>query len=572
MKNYFGTGIGEGYAIGRIFKYGKEEFEIKYRCIEENEVEEQIRKFESVLESAGRELEDLFHSLESENPEEAKIFRAHREIVFDVAISSQVKSMITKENCNAKYAMKNVFDLFISMLEKSENELTRERASDLKDVYNRIMRIWFGKSADHSLKNLDSEYIIVAHDLFPSDTATMDFKNVLGVITEIGGITSHTAILAKNFDIPAVLGVPDIYHQLEHDDLVILDAKSGMVIFDPDEEKLSEYKSLIAEQSLLKKEEEKYLVLDGKTKDGSKIDICMNIGSDDEIELKNSDFSDGVGLFRTEFLYMRNEKLPDESVQFKTYKNILQRFKEKEVIIRTMDIGGDKQLSSMELPKEQNPFLGLRALRLCFDMLPVFKTQLRALLRASVYGNLAIMFPMVGSIGDIRFAKRIVEEVKQELILEKIDFDPCVKVGIMIEIPSIAIMADIAASEVDFASIGTNDLCQYLTAVDRLNPAVAKYYQSFHPAMFRIINHVVKSFVDQKKPISVCGEMGGDPLGVIPLLGLGIRKFSMSPSSMANVKKKLLETPLSKAQRIANTVLHLSSGDQVEAFLKHELS
>lgn len=572
MKKYFGTGIGEGCAIGKIFKYAKEEFDVQYNRIEEREIALEIQKFESILDSAGKELEELFHSLESKNPDEAKIFLAHRDIVFDSAISSQVKSIITKECCNAEYAIKNVFDLFIEMLEKSDNELTRERASDLKDVYNRMMRIRFGSGVKQSLKKLDSEYIIIAHDLFPSDTATMDFKNVLGIVTEIGGITSHTAILAKNFDIPAVLGVPDIYHKFEHEEFVILDAKEGMILSHPDEEQISEYRKLMRERVELKQEERQYLLLDARTKDDIKIDVCMNIGSDDEMELKNAEFSDGVGLFRTEFLYMRNEALPDEALQFETYKNVLQRFKGKEVIIRTMDIGGDKQLSSIDLPKEQNPFLGLRALRLCFDMLPVFKTQLRALLRASVYGDLGIMFPMVGSIGDIRFAKRIVEEVKQELTADKIDFNPCVKIGIMVEIPSIAIMADIAASEVDFASIGTNDLCQYLTAVDRLNPAVAKYYQSFHPAMFRIINHVVKSFVDQKKSISVCGEMGGDPLGVIPLLGLGIRKFSMSPSSIANVKKKLFETPSRKAQRIANTVLHLSSGDQVEAFLKHELS
>lgn len=314
-----------------------------------------------------------------------------------------------------------------------------------------------------------------------------------------------------------------------------------------------------------------YLPLVPETLDKTRIEVCLNIGSADKSELELESYTDGVGLFRTEFLYMSKKALPEEEEQFRVYKKIVTMYGERPVIIRTLDIGGDKKLDYLELPREDNPFLGLRALRLCFEMKPIFKTQLRALLRAAVYGNLWIMFPMVGSIGDIRFAKQIVEEVKEELREENISCRTDVKVGIMIEIPSIALMADIAASEVDFASIGTNDLCQYLMAVDRLNPSVAKYYQSFHPAMFRLIRQIVEEFGKQKKPVSVCGEMGGNPQAVALLAGLGVRKFSMNASSLASVKKMISQMDICKAERMARTVLELSTAVQVEEYIKSEL-
>ncbi|WP_270395814.1 phosphoenolpyruvate--protein phosphotransferase [Mediterraneibacter massiliensis] len=319
-----------------------------------------------------------------------------------------------------------------------------------------------------------------------------------------------------------------------------------------------------------KNDMKQYIGVEPVTADGTKIEVCLNIGSADKNELELEKYTDGVGLFRTEFLYMSKKKLPTEEEQFAVYKKVAEIFGERQVIIRTLDIGGDKKLDYLELPQEDNPFLGLRALRLCFEMKPIFKTQLRAILRAGYYGNIWIMFPMVGSIGDIRFAKEIVQEVRDELEEEKIPYGRHVKVGIMVEIPSIALMADIAASEVDFASIGTNDLCQYLMAVDRLNPSVAKYYQSFHPAMFRLIKQIVEAFTRQGKPVSVCGEMGGNPQAVALLAGLGIRKFSMNASSIASVKKMISQLNICKAQRMSRTVLELSTAVQVENYLNSE--
>ncbi len=399
----------------------------------------------------------------------------------------------------------------------------------------------------------------------------MNRENVLAILTEVGGYTSHSAILARNYGIPAILGIDNVMEKLSDGETVIVDAVAGEIFTEPSNEELEKYANE-RDIFLLKAEEiKKYLTIEPVTADGEHIDVCLNVGTANDDEFVIQKFTDGVGLFRTEFLYMSRSSLPTEDEQFESYKKVAEIYGERPVIIRTLDIGGDKQLDYLDLPKEENPFLGLRALRFCFDMMHIFKAQLRACLRASVFGNIWIMFPMVGSLGDIHFAKKIVEEVKAELTLKGIGFNPDIKVGIMIEIPSIAIMADVAAAEVDFASIGTNDLCQYLTAVDRLNPNVAKYYQSFHPAMFRLIGNVITAFKKQGKVISVCGEMGGDPLAAATLIGLGMKKLSMNASSVPRIKKLISQINIYKAERMARTILELSTAAQVENFLKSEL-
>ncbi|MDR3552590.1 MAG: phosphoenolpyruvate--protein phosphotransferase, partial [Clostridia bacterium] len=453
---------------------------------------------------------------------------------------------------------------------KAKDPLIRERADDLSDVRTRLLRLWFGVGQKGSLAALDRPVIVAAHDLMPSDTATMARDKVLAIITESGGETSHSAILARSYGIPAILGVEGILSVVHDGETVIADAIAGEVITQPAAQELAKYEKKRTQYLIRAAEIKTYLSAKPVTLDGTHIDIELNIGSAQPRELAGTEFTDGVGLFRTEFLYMGCTALPDEEDQFIAYKAVLQACGKKPVIIRTLDAGGDKQPECLRLLKEDNPFLGLRALRLCFDMMPVFKTQLRALLRASVYGNLWIMFPMVGSLGDIRFAKKIIGEVKMELAAQSIDYDPDIKIGIMVEIPSIAVMADIAAEEVDFASIGTNDLCQYLTAVDRLNPKVAKYYQSYHPAMFRLIGSVTEAFKKQGKPVSVCGEMGGDPIAASILIGLGIRKLSMNLSSVASVKKLITGLNIQKSERMAKTVLGLSTAAQVESFLNSE--
>lgn len=566
---YEGTAVSDGAAIGRVFQYQPYQPKIRHETIAKAQADSCMEKYKCVLIQAEEELKQLIEGSELDE-EEKKIFQAHIDIVQDEEMSREIEDEIRDNLLSPQWAIQEVYERYIQIISKAKNALIRERAADLKDVCQRLIRLWDG-GHENPLSSLAGDVIVVAQDLLPSDTAAMKTEYVKAIVTEVGGYTSHMAILARNYGIPAVLGVADIMKNTENGQKIAVDAKDGKVITHLTVDQEKQYQ--VMREEYLKKisDMRQYLPLVPETLDKTRIEVCLNIGSADKSELELESYTDGVGLFRTEFLYMSKKALPEEEEQFRVYKKIVTMYGERPVIIRTLDIGGDKKLDYLELPREDNPFLGLRALRLCFEMKPIFKTQLRALLRAAVYGNLWIMFPMVGSIGDIRFAKQIVEEVKEELREENISCRTDVKVGIMIEIPSIALMADIAASEVDFASIGTNDLCQYLMAVDRLNPSVAKYYQSFHPAMFRLIRQIVEEFGKQKKPVSVCGEMGGNPQAVALLAGLGVRKFSMNASSLASVKKMISQMDICKAERMARTVLELSTAVQVEEYIKSEL-
>ena len=566
---YEGTAVSDGAAIGRVFQYEPYQPEIRHETIAKAQADSCMEKYKGVLIQAEEELKQLIEGSELDE-EERKIFQAHIDIVQDEEMSREIEDEIRDNLLSPQWAIQEVYERYIKIISKAKDALIRERAADLKDVCQRLIRLWDG-GHENPLSSLSGEVIVVARDLLPSDTAAMKTEYVKAIVTEVGGYTSHMAILARNYGIPAVLGVADIMKNTENGQKIAVDAKDGKVITHLTVDQEKQYQ--VMREVYLKKisDMRQYLPFVPETLDKTRIEVCLNIGSADKSELELESYTDGVGLFRTEFLYMSKKALPEEEEQFRVYRKIVTMYGERPVIIRTLDIGGDKKLDYLELPREDNPFLGLRALRLCFEMKPIFKTQLRALLRAAVYGNLWIMFPMVGSIGDIRFAKQIVEEVKEELQEENISCRTDVKVGIMIEIPSIALMADIAASEVDFASIGTNDLCQYLMAVDRLNPSVAKYYQSFHPAMFRLIRQIVEEFGKQKKPVSVCGEMGGNPQAVALLAGLGVRKFSMNASSLASVKKMISQIDICKAERMARPVLELSTAVQVEEYIKSEL-
>ncbi|MEJ8735425.1 phosphoenolpyruvate--protein phosphotransferase [Mediterraneibacter sp. ICN-202921] len=565
---YEGTAVSDGAAIGNVFQYRPCGRSVEESFIEAGKVEESIQAYREVLKKAEAELQILAEDKELEE-EQRKIFQAHIDIVQDEAMGEEIEEEIRENLFSPEYAVQTVYARYIAVISKAKDALIRERAADLKDVSLRMIRLLSGKE-ENGLASLPGDVILIAHDLLPSDTAAMQKEHVLAIVTEIGGYTSHMAILARNYGIPAVLGVPDILIHTENGEKIAVDAHAGKVLTNLTQAQEKQYQVMRDEYLKKKNDMKQYIGVEPVTADGTKIEVCLNIGSADKNELELEKYTDGVGLFRTEFLYMSKKKLPTEEEQFVVYKKVAEVFGERPVIIRTLDIGGDKKLDYLELPQEDNPFLGLRALRLCFEMKPIFKTQLRAILRAGYYGNIWIMFPMVGSIGDIRFAKEIVQEVRAELEEEKIPYGRHVKVGIMVEIPSIALMADIAASEVDFASIGTNDLCQYLMAVDRLNPSVAKYYQSFHPAMFRLIKQIVEAFTRQGKPVSVCGEMGGNPQAVALLAGLGIRKFSMNASSIASVKKMISQLNICKAQRMSRTVLELSTAVQVENYLNSE--
>ena len=418
------------------------------------------------------------------------------------------------------------------------------------------------------LSALQRPVIIVADDLFPSDTAGIDRDNVLGIITQTGGSTSHTAIIAKSYEIPAVLGVPDALRLLSDGETIILDAEDGRILSSPTEEELRKYEQKAEQVSASLREEKMYLNSVPVTKDGERIEIRLNVAAAKDQELSKAVYSDGCGLFRTEFLYLDREHLPTEDEQYEVYSKVLRAFGEKPVILRTMDIGGDKQVPGLELPGEQNPFLGIRGLRLSLELEELFRTQVRAILRASVHGNLKVMFPMVGALDELRRAKEIFLEEEAALNARGIPWDRQLKTGIMVEVPSIALIADLAAEEADFVSIGTNDLTQYLCAADRMNPAVGSYYQEYHPAVFRVLSQLASTFNRAGKDISICGELGGDALALPALIGMGIRQFSMGAASLGSAKRVVRHLKMDAAAQLAENVLHQKTHGDICKLLK----
>lgn len=565
-----GNAVSDGLAIGSLFIYSPFSVTVIESICEESQTEENLCRLDEIKKQAAEELRAICQRLEAEDHDKAKIFVAHQDILEDESVNEEIIEGIRDEHWSPDWAIQKIYDKFIRMLKKAPDPLIRERAADLEDVRGRLLRIWYGVP-ESNLSSLTKPVVIAAHDLLPSDTATLDRGKVLAILTETGGPTSHSAIIARSYEIPAILGVPELLQHAREGQLAAVDALNGVIELDPTPEKIAEFKERRLEYLKLAVETKSYLGVEPLMADGVRIDVGLNIGSANEEEMKGEAFTDLIGLFRTEFLYMGRAELPSEEEQFVIYKTVLELYGSRPVTLRTLDIGGDKELSYLQLPKEENPFLGNRALRLCFSYPDIFKTQLRAALRASVYGNLWLMLPMVGSIDDIRRAKSVIEEVKSELRAEGIPYNEEFKTGIMIEVPSMALIADLAAKEVDFASIGTNDLCQYLTATDRMNPQVAPYYQTYHPALFRIIGYVVRTFNAAYKPICVCGEMGGDRLAAAVLVGFGMRKLSMGFASVAKIKKMLARLTISQAEELAANVVAMAEAGAVEAYLKEKL-
>lgn len=568
MKILTGNPISRGIASGKLFIYEAFTPDVHESYFEAGQEQKHLDQFKNAVETAAEELDRIYDSLSSESPDKANIFAAHKEILYDEEAAEEVENLILDDHAMPDYAVDKVFTEFADLLSKIDDPLIAARATDLLDVRNRVLRILQGKE-ERNLSALTDEVIIVAHDLLPSDTATLDREKVLGIITEIGGATSHTAIIARSYKIPAVLGVSDATKLLENDQFVILDALDGKILLDPDDQTVEEYERKLADFIKDEVEANKYLDKPAVTADGEAFSVGLNIGS---AELDESiKYADFVGLFRTEFLYMESDHMPTEEEQFKAYKKVLANMMGKPITLRTLDIGGDKSLKYMSLPEEDNPFLGNRALRLCLSLPALFKTQLRAALRASAFGDLEIMFPMVGTIDDIRNAKAVVEEVKSELRAENIVFNENIKIGIMIEIPSIALVADTAASEVDFASIGTNDLTQYTHAVDRMNANLVDYFQGMSPAMIRILSTIISEFNKAGKPISVCGELAGDPTGAVVLVGLGLRKLSMNGANIARVKRIISKFTVAEMVEIANKAKDKATQEEVLEYLNGQL-
>ncbi len=557
-----GNGVSKGVAIGEIFLYQPfipQTTEAHYS----GDPKQYLEQYEALCLQARAELQAIRERMMQTDAEKAAIFSAQMEILCDEVMDEEIRDGIQYDTWMPDWAVETVYSRYERRLQKAGDPLIRERAADLKDVKNRLLRIWCGVP-QQSLAQLEKPVIIAAHDLLPSDTAVMERDHVLGIVTESGGTTSHSAIIARSYGIPAVLGIPNLLPRLTNGEKVILDAVDGVLITRPDGKQEKEMRTKQKEYEIQAARIQKYLHRDPLTADGERIEIGLNIGSARPEDLEGSSVTDFVGLFRTEFLYMDNDHLPTEEEQIIQYQKALLEYAPRPVVLRTLDIGGDKTLPYFPLPQEQNPFLGKRALRLCFDSPELFRTQLRAALRASVAGQLWIMLPMVSSIEEIKRAKALLEQAKQELRQEKLPFDEGVKLGIMIEIPAVAVIADLIAPEVDFASIGTNDLCQYLMAVDRMNPEVTSYYQSYHPALFRLIGYVVERFKQAGKPICICGELGGDPLAAPVLVGLGMRKLSMSLSSVAAVKRVLAGFTVKQMEEMARAVENMTDGQARE--------
>jgi len=564
MKIFKGEPVSPGVAEGRVCLYQAFTCDVYETYVQAGREEDALKRYERAVRAADGELLRLIDSFSAENADKAKIFEAHREILTDEEIDGEIRTAILGERQAADFAVNRVYTEFALLLSKVEDELIAARATDIRDVRNRLIRILHGEK-EKNLSALSGPVVVVAHDLLPSDTATMDRKNVLGIVTEVGGATSHSAILARSFGIPAVLGVPDVTEAFTDGAYAAVDAITGEVYLEPDEEtrlRIGNKRNAFQKDRL---DAARYLVDGGRLADGTHVDIGLNIGSGAEMDAIQ--YCDFVGLFRTEFLYMQTDRLPDEETQFSAYRDVLQKAGGKPVTIRTLDIGGDKTLPGLSLPKEENPFLGCRALRLCLRNRDLFLTQLRAILRASVFGELWVMFPMVGSPDDLRAAKDALSEAMRMLDQRGVPYDKTIKTGVMIEIPSAALMAADIAAECDFASVGTNDLCQYLHAADRMNPDVKAYYQSFSPAMFRMLKMIFDAFIAAKKPVSVCGELAGNSAAAPVLAGLGLRKFSMNASSVAGVKRALRKIGFDGAQTLAERVCALDTELAVKALL-----
>lgn len=567
---YQGNCVSEGIAIGQVYRFVPVDIHITQQTIPESEVEQTLEKFQEIKLAAIQELLQIQQNLQKTDPEKAKIFAAHQEMVEDEELSESICEAV-EDCCDLNWAIEFSFSQFITLLSKAKDPLIRARTADLEDVKKRLLRILAGVP-ETSLSKLPPDTIIVTYDLLPSDTARIDRKHVRGIITEVGGETSHMAIIARSYGIPAISGVPKALECFKEGEPIILNALSGEIINNPTQEELHEAADKKNKFFKEKELQEQFFKRPCCTSDGASVMTGINIGAMNEEEKSLMPYVDYIGLFRTEFLYMDSDHMPTEEEQFQAYCSILEKAQGKPVTLRTLDIGGDKSLPYFELPKEDNPFLGNRALRLCLEHEELFKTQLRAALRAAVYGDLWMMFPMVGSMDDIHRALSAVEAAKQSLRNDKLPFDNHIKLGIMIEIPAIAVMAEEAARYVDFASIGTNDLLQYLSAADRQNAQVAKYYNAGIPAALKLIYHVAQKFEEQGKTVSICGEMGGHPLYAPIFAGMGIKKLSMSISRIAAVKQVIFYFSTEELNALTECVLVKESTEQIVSIVEAEIT
>ena len=565
-----GIAASSGIAIGKVFKLESPVISVTNAL--KGSVEEEKARFTSALEKTVSDI-NLVKERASANlsEEELAIFDAHLMMAQDPEYASQIVDMIGEGN-SADYSCKTVSDNMIAMFESMDNDYFRERAADIKDVSYRLLCNILGLQIP-DLTAINEEVIIVAHDLTPSDTASLNKTYTLGFCTAVGGRTSHSAIMARSLEIPAVVGTGNILESCNNGDMMILDAIDGLAIINPDEEELVAYKAK-REAFLAEKEALKVLVHQKSvTVDGHEVELAGNIGGPNDVEGVLNNGGEGVGLFRTEFLYMNSTvDFPTEEEQFEAYKAVLEGMKGKKVVVRTLDIGGDKKLDYFSFPEEMNPFLGYRAIRFCLDRTDVFRTQLRALIRASVYGRLFIMFPMIATIQEFLDAKAIFEEEKAKLVSEGVAVAEKIEVGMMVEIPASAVLADQFAKHADFFSIGTNDLIQYSMAADRMSEKVSYLYQPLNPSILRLVKMTIEGAHKNGKWVGMCGEMAGDAMAAPLLLGLGLDEFSMSATSILRARKIINGLSYEEMKELSAKAVECETEAQVSELVKNALA
>ena len=567
-----GIAASDGIAIAKV--YTLTEPDLSFTKISVEDTDNEISRLEKALEVSTKEIELIKETaLKNLGEEEAQVFEAHLMVLSDPELVGQVKDAITSQKVNAEHALKEVSDMFISIFAGMEdNPYMQERAADIRDVSKRILANLLGVKIP-SPATIKDEVVVVAGDLTPSDTAQLNRQYVKAFVTDIGGRTSHSAIMARSLEIPAIVGTKEITSLATDGDLIIIDGLSGEVFLNPSEDVVAEYRAKAEAFAAQQAEWEKLKDADTFTKDGHQVELAANIGTPKDLEGVINNGAEGVGLYRTEFLYMDSHDMPTEEDQFEAYKAVLEGMNGKPVVVRTMDIGGDKELPYLPLPHEMNPFLGYRAIRISLNEPEMFRTQLRALLRASVYGKLRIMFPMIATLNDFRGAKALLLEEKAKLVAEGVAVSDDIQVGIMIEIPAAAVLAHQFAKEVDFFSIGTNDLIQYTMAADRMNERVSYLYQPYNPSILTLIKHVIDSAHKEGKWAGMCGEMAGDQTAVPLLVGLGLDEFSMSASSVLKTRSLISKLTLEDMKALADKAINeCATVQEVEALVEEAVS
>lgn len=567
-----GIGVSPGIAVGKALVVEVRRPRIKRERVDPARLPLEISRLRQALEASRRQLLEIQERIAKEvGPQYARIFDAHLLILEDRWLVEEASATIQAQGVNAEYALQEVLEPVRQAFSRVEDGYLRERRTDVDDVGDRVLRNLLGQRGSFHVEGMHGEAIVFAHDLSPSDTAQLHRDAVLGLVTETGGRTSHSAIMARSLEIPAVVGVEEVCAHVENHETVILDGTEGLVILAPDRETLARYHARKQQLEYVGRALDKLGALPAETQDGYRVRVTANIEFPEELPAVQAHGAEGVGLYRSEFLYLNRPDLPGEEEHFAVYRAVAAEMHPRPTVIRTLDFGGDKLASAIQLAAEENPSLGLRAIRLCLHRPDIFRPQLRAILRASAFGALRIMYPMISGVAELRAANAILEDVKAELRRQGIAFDPAIQVGAMIETPSAAVTADLLAREVDFFSVGTNDLIQYSLAIDRINEQVAYLYEPLHPAVLRMLRGVVSAAHNEGIWISMCGEMASDPLHGLLLVGLGFDELSMTPGAIPLMKRIIRSVTYGQAAEVAQRLFGCATAQEVERLLLQEM-